>query len=1043
MLQLPMLRKAGTLLGILVLGAGVALAQNATQSSSQSTTSSAAPAQEASGPTNSQSSNQGTEPLQEVVVTATGTNIAGITPVGSESLQISRSDILQSGLTDLNSVLQQLPQISEVAPAGVLNYREGGTVAYGGDLTQGNSVNLRGLGPQATLVLVDGHRVTPTGTAGVFTDANQLPLSAISNIEILEDGNSAIYGSDAVAGVVNYQIRKDLNGVEISPRQTWTDGYDENGVSVTGGHTWDSFGPLGQGNFMVSVDYDHRDPMPNSASPYTQDNLTQFGGVNNLIRGSSVTTGAINGGVGPGQPGSTPNYDGGGPIALPGALSNVAWCDTYVAASPTPCVSSTYLYRGLPSNPTGATPTYAQTSAQPTLADDPWLQGDYLGRMWRYQVAAFYNQDINPLLSIFFEGFWTKRDTWTGQSQWSSDLTPVITVNPGSPYYITPPAPAGGPMTIDYSPAAHGIPPYYTDNPDTNWTAITGGTAKLGAGWLADLSITVGRDRTCGICEIGDNMDSGALQYAVDQGEINPLSSAPLTPQQLALIMGTNIQLSEMGIEDYVLKFNGPLFDLPGGPLKLAVGGEFQHNTENIANGANRTDEPQDGIQESAAPPPVGFEGIGCYAPLPCPPRTEPDQFAWDNINGNSRRISSAFTELYVPIVGDGNSVPLVKSLTLDAAERYDEYSDFGSTENPKLSLTWAVDQDVSFRGSWGTSFIAPSLVDTNPFVFSVKAYVPDFPNLTGIPSIPGIPVAPGVSLTNVGFLLGDNPDLQPEHAHTYSVGLDLTPHWVKHLKISTTYFNIHYTNEIFSPPLFPDVLLSSSFYNLYSSLVHPVHNPADCSATNPDYDPALLPFINAVGIYGIVTPAELCSMNVWIDERDTNIGSLTEGGFDFNVSYNFDTPIGTWMLGANATRVVTEKLAQVATEAQTSILGSLASEGLVPWRSRASVGWSKGPLNATLFMNYTGNYRNDSPLEGQPWTEIPSWVTWDLNLAFNFNALANPGMFQDAGISLSFQNLFARNPPLVLTAVGGAFDANNANIYGRIMTLQLTKKFW
>lgn len=1036
------LQRAGALLGMFVLAAGSALAQNATQGASQTATAGAASAQDASGPTNGPNADQSSGQLQEVVVTATGTNIAGITPVGSESLQIDRSDILQSGLTDLNSVLQQLPQVAEVAPAGVVNYREGGTVAYGGDLTQGNSVNLRGLGPQATLVLVDGHRVTPTGTAGVFTDANQLPISAIGNIEIVEDGNSAIYGSDAVGGVVNYEIRKDLNGLEVSPRETWTDGYDEDGVSLTGGHTWDSLGPLAGGNFMVSFDYDHRDAMPNAASPYLQSNLTAFGGVNNLVRGSSVTTGAVNGGVGPGQPGATANYDGGGPIALPGNLGNVGWCDNYLAIAAT-CTSSTYLYRGLPSNPTGATPTYSQTLAQPGLSDDPWLQGDYLGRMWRYQVAAFYNQDINSLLSIFFEGFWTKRDTWTAQSQYSSDLTPVVTVNPGSPYYIAPPAPAGGPMTVDLSPAALGIPLYYTDNPDTNWTAITGGTAKLGDGWLADLSVTVGRDRTCGICEIGDNLDSGALQYAVDEGEINPLSSAPLTPEQLALIMGTNIQLSEMGIEDYVLKFNGPVLDLPGGPLKAAIGGEFQHNTENIANGANRTDEPADGIDESSALPPVGYEGIGCYAPLPCPPRTEPNQFAWDNLNGASRRISSAFTEFFVPIVGDGNSIPMVKSLTLDAAERYDEYSDFGGTTNPKLSLTWAVDRDVSFRGSWGTSFIAPSLTDINPFVFSVKAYVPDFPNLTGITSIPGIPVAPGVSLTNVAFLLGDNPNLQPEHANTYSVGMDLTPHWVKHLKISTTYYNIHYTNEIFSPPLFPNVLLSPSFYSLYSAYVHPVHNPTDCSATHPDYDPALEPFINAVGIYGIVTPAELCSTNVWIDERDTNIGSLSEGGFDFNVSYNFDTPIGTWMLGANATRVVTERLAQVSTEAETSILGSLASEGLVPWRSRASLGWSKGPLNAVLFMNYTGDYRNDTPLEGQPWTQIPSWITWDLNLGFNFNALSNPGMFQNASVSLSFQNLFARNPPLVLTAAGAAFDANNANIYGRIITLQLTKKFW
>src|SRR5579872_4167998 len=532
-------------------------------------------------------SDQDSSRLEEIVVTATGTNISGIRPVGSESLNLSRDDILDTGISDLHDVLRALPQVVDVAPAGVTNYRQGGTAAYGGNDTQGTAINLRGLGPQATLILVDGHRVTPTGAAGVFTEANQVPVAALGRIEIIDDGNSAIYGSDAVGGVVNYVIRNDLEGVEMSGRGTFVHGYDEYGGSVAGGHTWGSLGSLGKGNFIVSLDYDWRGAMPESSSRFLRD-ASPFGGIDNRIRGNSTTgsTGASNGGVGPGQPGST---------STPGATSNVNWCDNYNALFG--CLSGTYLYRGLPSG--NGIPSYAQTRATPSLGDRA-DETDYLGRRWRYQLAAFYNQEINSGLSVFFEGFWSGRDVRSAGSQYNDAVLTPITVNPGSPYYVSPPGTAGGPMSINYSYTAHGVPLWYTDNPDTNWTAITGVKASLWHDWTANLSLSVGRDRTCGICNFDDHVDSGALQHEVNIGAINPLSSDPLTAAQLASFVGSNVQWSQMGIEDYVLKFDGPLFTVPGGAVKAAFGGEFQHNTQYIRNGANRTQIPAEGIYEES-----------------------------------------------------------------------------------------------------------------------------------------------------------------------------------------------------------------------------------------------------------------------------------------------------------------------------------------------------------------------------------------------------------------------------------------------------------
>ncbi len=967
------------------------------------------------------------------VVSSVGSNIAGIAPVGVETTKLDLDDIRKTGGLSVNDVLHTLPQVSDISPAGLDNMRQGGTAGYGsanggGNATQGTTVNLRGLGPHATLVLIDGHRVTPTGASSQFVDINQVPVAALRGVEVLTGGGSAVYGSDAIAGVVNLQIRKDFDGLEVTPRATWSNGHNSRGISAILGHTWSSLGSLGQGNFMVTVDYSHRDAMLRSASPYLLDDLTRFGGVNNIIRGSAITTGAINGGVGPGQPGQAGSPGGGsGPIATPGATSNIAWCDTYVAGA---CVSGTYLYRALPLNKTAT--SYADTSAQPSMVDRAGTT-DFLGRENTHRFDIFYNQDITENLSVDFSGFWTHRDTLSVQNSYYSSV-PVVTVNPGSPYYIAPPGSAGGPMTVDLSPSALGLPSFTTSNTDLNWTSILGVHAKLGGDWRMDISMTYGEDHACGECQ-SELLGVGALQYAVYTGKINPLSTSKLTPEQLGMIVGRNVQMSDMTFQDDVVKFNGTLFDLPAGPLKAAIGAEYMRSTQLITNGASRTNEPAFGIVESSALPPVGFEGIGCSAPLPCPPRTQPNEFAYDNIDRSERNTHSAFVELYVPIVSKEQDIPLVRSLVFDVAERYDHYSGIGSTANPKISFSWGLSRDVSIQGSWGKSFVAPNLAQSNPFVFSYKGYAGGFPNLTGDPSISGS--TPG--LVNTAFVFGNREGLKPETARTWSLGATVTPHAIPHLLVGATYHHIRFENLIFAVNSYPAALLSPSGLEQFRPFVHPVHNPSTCSATNPDYDPALLPYVDAVGIYGAVTPAQLCQVDVWVDGRNANVGSMTQDGVDFNGNYMLVAGSNTWMFNLSATKVISQKLGLIPGEPGSSILGSMVNGGLVPWRGRVSLGWMKGPVSATLFGNYVGVYRNDNPLSGLPESDVPSWTTFGLNATLYLGGLSAPEWLAGSNVSLHVSNLFDRDPPTVLTAGGAAFDASRANVFGRTISLRFT----
>ena len=128
------------------------------------------------------------------------------------------------------------------------------------------------------------------------------------------------------------------------------------------------------------------------------------------------------------------------------------------------------------------------------------------------------------------------------------------------------------------------------------------------------------------------------------------------------------------------------------------------------------------------------------------------------------------------------------------------------------------------------------------------------------------------------------------------------------------------------------------------------------------------------------------------------------------------------------------------ASQPARNLLGLI--NNLIPWRGRGNLGWREGPLSATLFVNYVGSYLNNTPIPGRPNQQVPSWTTFDLTLGYDFGRLSNPGILKGSAISLSALNLFDRDPPLVFDSIGDQFDANNANPFGRIIQLNVVKKF-
>lgn len=910
-------------------------------------------------------------------IVVTGTNISGVKPVGSETIALDRDQILATGRSDVAAVLQTVPQVQNNPNAGGQVFRQGGTSSYGSSAgggvnsTQGTAINLRGAGTAATLTLVDGRRVVPSGASNAFTEAIQVPIAALERVEIVTDGNSAIYGSDAISGVVNYILRKNFNGVEVSGRDTYDRYYNEVGGSITVGKTW------GSGNAILTYDYDHRSAMRQSQSPYLRSDLTRFG--------------------------------------LP---DRRAFNGTVAAAGPTLIVGgqngAPYSYYTIPDG-AGAGLSFASLTPGANVLE-PTDYDDYLGRQTRHQVAAFVNQDLTPNLSLFFEGFFTDRQT-RSRAYDNSNLGNSITVCQGSPYYIAD-APAAASASNSRCPGnglaqTVAVPALtflngrsVTDNPDRTYTLTGGAKWQMPASWNAEAYVTYGHDKTCGICNYDNNANFAALAVEVLNGNINPYSAGPLTDAQYSTFMGANLQFAWNEFVDTKLKLDGPLFSLPGGDLRAAVGGEYSWNRQALLNESN-TAFPEDPANNT---------------------------FAVTNATAVHRTVKSLFAELYIPLVGDGMNVPLVQSFNVDAAVRYDKYSDFGSTTNPKVGATWIVNDDLSIRGSWGTAFRAPALTDTNVNNFSAALIGIPFAN--NIPSIPDL--FPG--FTSAYQIIGANPDLRPETATTWSAGFDFHPRSVPGLKFSTTYYSLTYKNQIVGPPtgLF---LTNQANYDLYSKYIIPVSNPAGCvNGDASTYDPVLASFIAAHPALYRVPIVGACSVNVIIDGRATNAATTFQDGLDFQLFYNIRTGSSTVTLGGSLTKILDDKLTQVKGGATSSVLNTFNYP--VSWRGRGQIGWSDGKAAVNLFANYVGAYTNTAPYPaGSDPQRVSPWLTFDLNVNYRFGG-AGRGLLDGWRASVNVVNLTNEAPPFFTTSGYAAYDPNNANIFGRYAQFSLTKAF-
>jgi iron complex outermembrane recepter protein len=374
------------------------------------------------------------------------------------------------------------------------------------------------------------------------------------------------------------------------------------------------------------------------------------------------------------------------------------------------------------------------------------------------------------------------------------------------------------------------------------------------------------------------------------------------------------------------------------------------------------------------------------------------------------RNVAAGFVELRVPLIGSSNHLPAADQLELTLADRAEHYSDFGSTNNPQVGLIWRAAPDIKLRATFGTSFRAPLLNDLNPVPFQVVP-VPEFDPTTA-------------DLTNSLVVFGGNAHLRAEKAHTWTAGLDLAPQAVPEFHASATYYSIRFSDVVTDPEFSIDILDALRQERILGPAIIQ-RNPSAAQVQDLASGPG---FANLFDV-------DLATIGAIVDSRVHNLSIQRTSGLDLDAAWAQQTAFGNLETGVNGTYIFGFDN-QFTQEAPTVSILNTAYDP-VNLRIRARAVLRRGGMTFATFINYTNSY---SAATGSDVAPVSSWTTVDATFKYRFNA--DTGPLADLAVLLAVTNLADRNPPFVRNQVGINFDGANANALGRMVSLQLAKRW-
>ena len=922
-------------------------------------------------------------------VEITGSSIKRIASEGSLPVQIiTAEDLQKQGIVTVDQLMSSLNSSGN----GFDNLASNGDV--GASSNRGNNglsgANLRGQGANDTLVLLNGRRLAAHGLNGGVVDLNQIPMAAVERIEILKDGASAIYGTDAIGGVINFILKKNYNGVQMSALtdNTRNGGGNIQRVSLTGG-----FGDLekdkynllfavahsenqglrgDQRGFVNTFQRDRGVSPDTTGAPYAT--LQPLASLNSVLSNKTTT--------GPIAPGSTQTNRYINPLNLPGgagcsSVSGMQPYDWQLWGNPT--------YKFACSVDTGAMAMIQQPVSNTNLVARGTMQlGDHqifaevtgahvtsaksfsasqLSSSSTATLGTAPNTIPNPLYNLAYPS------TGAAYSGIFNQLVaefPQLAANNGLPMALKWRCVACGPRRID------------TTSDTSRFLVGADGPLPWLAGWDYRAGVSTASSEASSV--LGGGYYYGApLAALINTGVLNPFL-LPGQSQTQAAMDGLNAA-SATGFHLYSGKFtlvqadataNGPIFTLPAGDVMAAVGMDLR--SEKFGYNGNPAE-----VTTQIGIPNAPFDAANTLSTV-------------------TRDIKAVFTEVLVPIT---------KQLEATVAVRHDEYTGFGGTTNPKVSFRFTPVEQFLIRGSYNTGFRVPEFKAQ----FFGTTESPGGTSTVDPSTCAALKVSttPGCQAITFNILSGGNPALQPEKSKQGTFGFIWAP--TSNTSFGADWWTITKTGTVLQPTV---AQLSANY--------------------------ALLPQTFIRDASGNITQ---------IDTRYINAGKTVTTGLDINASANGRLSDAKWGVLLDGTYLLDKKTSLIAGTPLLNQVGEFnpADDPGLRWKHTLTGTYSRGDWIATVSQVYRSGYKQNV-IGAVGGAYLPA--DWNPNVESYtlYNASVSYTGFKNMNLTFGIKNLFDTPPPFAITydtvtGAGSSWDPRVADPRGRSLTALMTYKFF
>jgi outer membrane receptor protein involved in Fe transport len=890
-----------------------------------------------------------------------------------------------------------------------------------------SSISLRGMGQGNTLLLINGRRTVlhPTSQSisgaidsgvPVFSyNANAIPVGAIERVEVLRDGAAALYGSDAVAGVINNVLDSDFKGARFDTQYGGAEGTNLREFSFNGLVGKDF--AEGRGNISLFAGYARKTKLYLSDQDYTADSDRR-----GYVAGTSFANVAAFNGTSTTTPWGTFRASGSGVITSNGvAITNSsrqfhvqpstnAGC-AVASSTPGVCIDDG-------SGTTAMASTDSNLRFNPTLSDDTLTATPSINRINIFSTAHF---DITDTMTIYGEAGFYRGETHQVTSSGSSLSTTPITV--AATAYWNPLGATGSPNRLPgLNISDEGVPvtisslnyfdvgPRPVDVVNYQYRFLGGLKGEIGK-WNYD---TAALYNWATVRDSMQSISSTLLQAAINKttsDAYNPFNGGCVdTPSigdctinnqaTMDSVMITSVRKNKTTLALWDFKLSNPeLLGLwGGGNVGVAAGVEIRRETYH-----DDRDSHQDGtVKYTDSVTGIVYDSdlIGAsYSP---------------DVRGK-RTVYSAYAELAIPLFTPEMEVPMFRSFDVQIAGRYEKYSDVGSVAKPKIAAAWDLLEGIRLRGSWSQGFRAPNLevvnTDTLVRVGTGTDYVLCEADLRAgrISSFSACNQSLQVQRQS-----GGNPNLKPETSTSWNFGAVFSPplpDGFGNVTLTVDRWRIKQKNVIglldYQNSLTLDYLLRTQGSS----------NPNVVRAAPTAADEAL------VAGTGLAPVGEL----LYVVAPFENLLPVQVDGIDFNMEYRVKTGIGNFALNVNAARLIKyDVLAASSTQAildgissgQISSLLAVAGGGSVlkrdgqpRWRLSGSLNYSYGPVEIGAFTQFISDTYQSSVInsEGDNFV-VKGQTTINLYGTYKFE---NEGMLKGSSFTLGVRNLFDKDPPL------------------------------